>query len=73
VDRWRVTRVRAVDNAEYGIFPSHAVSGRLDQPSTSGANAVFAVDLAWDTTGTDNCWSGDRAGTTFPASLPACP
>jgi parallel beta-helix repeat protein len=35
--------------------------------------AVFAVDLAWDTTGTDNCWSGNRAGTTFPPSLPACP
>lgn len=35
--------------------------------------AVFAVDLAWDTTGTDNCWSGNQAGTTFPATLPACP
>jgi parallel beta-helix repeat protein len=34
---------------------------------------VFAVDLAWDTTGTDNCWSNNQAGTTFPASLPACP
>jgi len=66
-----IARVRAVDNAEYGIFRSHALSGRLDRSSTSGANAVFAVDLAW--AGTDNSWSGDRAGTTFPASLPACP
>jgi nitrous oxidase accessory protein NosD len=35
--------------------------------------SVFAVDLAWDTTGTDNCWSGNKAGTTFPSPLPACP
>jgi parallel beta-helix repeat protein len=35
--------------------------------------SVFAVDLAWDTTGTDNCWAGNRFGTSFPASLPACP
>jgi parallel beta-helix repeat protein len=35
--------------------------------------AVFAVDLAWDTTGTNNCWAGNVAGTTFPSPLPACP
>ena len=35
--------------------------------------SVFAVDLAWDTTGTGNCWSGNTAGTTFPSPLPACP
>ena len=33
---------------------------------------VFAVDLAWDTTGTGNCWSRNVAVTTFPAALPAC-
>jgi parallel beta-helix repeat protein len=33
---------------------------------------VFAVDLAWDITGSDNCWSGNQAGTTFPSPLPAC-
>jgi len=33
---------------------------------------VFTVDLAWDLTGTDNCWSHNQAGTTFPAELPAC-
>jgi cytochrome c peroxidase len=36
--RWRVTRVRAVDNREYGIFPSHTLSGRLDHSFASGAN-----------------------------------
>jgi parallel beta-helix repeat protein len=35
--------------------------------------AVFAVDLAWDTTGTDNCWAGNVAETTFPSPLPVCP
>lgn len=35
--------------------------------------SVFAVDLAWDTSGTGNCWSGNKAGTTFPSPLPACP
>ena len=35
-------------------------------------NPVFAVDLAWDTTGTDNCWENNVAGTQFPAQLPTC-
>lgn len=34
--------------------------------------SVFAVDLAWDLTGAGNCWSANRAGTTFPSPLPAC-
>src|SRR5215218_10341236 len=38
VDHWRVTRVRAVDNREYGIFPSHTLIGRLDHSLASGAN-----------------------------------
>ena len=33
----------------------------------------FRVDLAWDTTGTDNCWSKNKANTTFPTPLPPCP
>jgi len=37
-DHWRVTRVRAVDNKEYGIFPSHTIRGRLDHSFASGAN-----------------------------------
>lgn len=34
--------------------------------------AAFAVDLAWDTSGTANCWSRNVVGTTFPAALPTC-
>jgi parallel beta-helix repeat protein len=30
------------------------------------------VDLLWDGTGTDNCWSQNTFGTSFPAVLPAC-
>jgi parallel beta-helix repeat protein len=35
-------------------------------------NPVFAVDLAWDTTGTGNCWKHNVVGTQFPGQLPAC-
>jgi len=38
VDHWRITRVRAVENREYGTFPSHTLSGRLDHSFASGAN-----------------------------------
>ena len=34
--------------------------------------SIFAVDLAWDLSGAGNCWSANRAGTTFPSPLPAC-
>jgi hypothetical protein len=33
---------------------------------------AFAVDLAWDTTGTGNCWSFNKFGTSFRADLPTC-
>lgn len=35
--------------------------------------SVFAVDIAWDTTGTGNCFSNNKFGTSFPSPLPACP
>ncbi len=35
-------------------------------------NPVFAVDLAWDLTGTGNCWKHNRVGTQFPDDLPSC-
>jgi parallel beta-helix repeat protein len=48
---------------------SNDVTGNGSNPSV---DPVFAVDLAWDTTGTDNCWSGNTFGTSFPADLPPC-
>ena len=37
-DGWRVTGVRAVGDAEYGIFPSLSGPGRVDHSFASGAN-----------------------------------
>jgi parallel beta-helix repeat protein len=34
---------------------------------------VFAVDLAWDLSGTGNCWDKNKNDTEFPSPLPACP
>jgi parallel beta-helix repeat protein len=49
---------------------SNNVTGNGTDPSV---DPVFAVDLAWDTTGTGNCWSGNTFGTSFPPDLPPCP
>jgi len=37
-DHWRVTGVRAIGNAEYGIFPVLSGPGRVDHSLASGAN-----------------------------------
>jgi parallel beta-helix repeat protein len=37
-DDWRVTAVTAVDNYEYGIFPSHSGPGRVDHSFATGSN-----------------------------------
>ena len=60
------------------LFPdgNHIVSntatgnGTNPDPNVPG---IFAVDLAWDFTGTGNCWSNNTAGTAFPSNLPPCP
>ena len=65
--------------AALGIDPSsddahvifNVARGNGTNPA-SGFPAVFATDIAWDTTGTGNCWSFNRAGTTFPPDLPSC-
>jgi nitrous oxidase accessory protein NosD len=75
-----VTNVPAPDCAALDIEPnpdgnrilSNSVRGNGTAPDPI-LPSIFAVDLAWDTTGTNNCWSDNRAVTTFPSSLPACP
>jgi parallel beta-helix repeat protein len=42
------------------------------QPSTL-VPPPLAVDLAWDGSGTGNCWAKDVANTRFPDPLPPCP
>ncbi len=50
----------------------NTVTGNGGNPDPIRLNPVFAVDLAWDTTGTGNCWSGNDFGTSFPDPLPPC-
>jgi len=38
VQDWRITQVAAIDNGEYGTFPSHVFDGRLDHSFASGSN-----------------------------------
>jgi parallel beta-helix repeat protein len=37
-DNWRVTGVTAIDNGEYGVFPSHSGAGRVDHSLATGSN-----------------------------------
>jgi len=64
--------------SDIDIFPdnnrivSNVATGNGANPDPS-VPSIFAVDLAWDFTGSGNCWSGNTAGTTFPSSFPPCP
>jgi parallel beta-helix repeat protein len=61
-------------NADGNRIASNRATGNGGDPDLDRLPApVFAVDLAWDTTGTGNCWAANQATTTFPAPLPACP
>jgi parallel beta-helix repeat protein len=99
-DRNRVVQNRVGGNDSFGIaLSNYCLATGLQEPACSALDIepnpdgnrildnramgngtapaptlppVFAVDLAWDTTGTDNCWSGNKAGTTFPSPLPSC-
>jgi parallel beta-helix repeat protein len=64
--------------SDIDIFPdaNHVVSNvatgnGLDRDPN--VPSVFAVDLAWDFTGTGNCWTDNTANTAFPSPLPPCP
>lgn len=58
-------------NPDDNRITSNAVLGNGKNPDPI-LPAVFAVDLAWDTTGTGNCWSNNVFGTSFPDPLPSC-
>jgi parallel beta-helix repeat protein len=51
---------------------SNTATGNGSNPDPD-VDPVFAVDLAWDTTGADNCWERNVFGTSFPSALPECP
>ena len=50
---------------EPGSGNTASQKGRTPTPPVP---SVFAVDLAWDITGSDNCWSGNKAGHDLPVA-----
>jgi len=58
-------------NSDFTRVAQNIALGNGGDPSPL-INPVFAVDLAWDTTGEGNCWKHNVAGTQFPDELPAC-
>jgi parallel beta-helix repeat protein len=58
-------------NPDFNRILFNRATGNGSDPSPL-INPIFAVDLAWDTTGTGNCWKGNVAGTSFPLVLPSC-
>jgi parallel beta-helix repeat protein len=49
----------------------NVVVGNAHQPSPL-VQPELAVDLAWDGTGSGNCWTGNVSQTRFPDPLPTC-
>jgi len=58
-------------NPDFDRIVQNVAFGNGTSPSPL-INPVFAVDLAWDGTGTGNCWKHNRVGTQFPDDFPAC-
>jgi parallel beta-helix repeat protein len=52
---------------------ANLVTGNGRAPDPSRPNPLVGVDVAWDGTGTGNCFTVPRTARTFPLSLPACP
>jgi nitrous oxidase accessory protein NosD len=63
VQGWRVTGVAAIDNGEYGIFPSHVFDGRLDHSFASGANDTgHYIGQSFDSRVDHNVATGNVSG-----------
>jgi parallel beta-helix repeat protein len=63
VEHWRVTQVAAIDNDEYGIFPSHVFDGRLDHSFASGANDTgHYIGQSFDSRVDHNVATGNVSG-----------
>ena len=59
-------------DADGNRITHNEVDGQRGAPR-SDLPPVFAVDLAWDTTGVGNCWAKNEFGTSFPDPLPRLP
>jgi len=63
VDHWRITGVTAIENEEYGIFPSHVLEGRLDHSFASGANDTgHYIGQSFDSRVDHNVATGNVSG-----------
>ena len=63
----------ALERPLNGTVTAHnTVTGNGLAPDPRLISSAFAVDLAWDGTGTGNCWAHNVAGTQFPPALPGC-
>jgi parallel beta-helix repeat protein len=58
-------------NPDRNEVDHNAVFGNGQHPSPL-IQPVFAVDLAWDGSGTGNCWDKNAFKTEFPTPLPTC-
>ena len=62
-----------IDPDPNDVQVDHNVANGNGGPDASPLiDPVFAVDLAWDTTGSGNCWEKNKNGTEFPDPLPTC-
>ncbi|HTO71024.1 MAG TPA: right-handed parallel beta-helix repeat-containing protein [Myxococcota bacterium] len=59
-------------NPDNNQVDHNAAFGNGKSPSPL-VDPVFGDDLAWDGSGTGNCWSANAFKTSFPEDLPTCP
>ena len=58
-------------NPDGNRIVGNTVLGNGTSPTGTPLDALLG-DLIWDGSGTGNCWSGNRFGTSAPSPLPAC-
>ena len=51
---------------------NNVVVGNATVPFPDPSVDALRADLSWDGSGSNNCWSGNKFGTSVPASLPTC-
>ena len=63
VDHWSIRKSSAVDNGQYGIFPSHCGQGLMEGNAASGSNDTgFYVGQSHDVRITHNVATGNVSG-----------
>jgi plastocyanin len=69
------TRNEVVDNGAYGVLVSRDLSGQLpprgNRVQGNDISSVGALDLAWDGSGSNDCFGGNSFTTSGPADIEA--